>query len=187
MKRTLAFALILVLLAFPAKAKDWCETVYPADPAALAASLLPSLERLNSSIPSLSPREEQWIKEEMAASGQRQLRAISSREYALQQAKYDANSLLGLIRRLTGKHDQADRERSWLWFAYSLLQTDSAFYLAKLVADRVIQREAIPQKWRLLEGAQFTLARSISSERRILAQHILICTLPTVMDLSMTF
>ena len=91
MKRLLA-ALILVLLTSPAMAQGSCGSKYPDNPEQLAASLLPTLERLYAAIPFLSPQEEQWLKEEMVADGQRPVRAVSSREFAIKEAKTNAGS-----------------------------------------------------------------------------------------------
>ena len=68
-----------------------------ADPVQLAAFWLPKLEHLHAAIPSLSPREEAWLKDELSAplTSDRFRRAISSPEFALRKAKENAGSLLG--------------------------------------------------------------------------------------------
>lgn len=178
-------ASVIALLSAQAAAQDNCGSLYPADPAALAAELLPELERLYAGIPALSPREEQWLDEEMAASADRAKRAISSREHALREAKIDAGSLLGVVRQSILKgHNQAELTKGWIRFAHTLIDDDSSLYLAGLVAEKVIQREAIPEDWTLWEGASTSLQNSIRWGRIGLARHVLICTLPSVLGIS---
>lgn len=186
MRRTLTAALVLALLAFPARAQDMCGSSYAADPAALASVWVPSLERLYAAIPSLSPKEEQWLQQEMRGDGQRPVRAVSSREYAMQQAKLNAGSLLGSIRRLTEKRDGAEQTRGWMLFAYTLIESDASIYLSRLVEERVIQREALPDEWTVFASGTFPLKEAIRQARTSLARHVLICTLPTVMGLSLS-
>lgn len=173
MERTLALAVVLTLLAFPAKAQYLCVSTYAADPEALAASLLPALERLHAAIPSLSPRQERWIKEEMRADGMRPVRAVSSREYALQQEKLNAGSLLASIQILTKAIEPKvpwSPTKEWLIFAYSLMESDADLYLARLVTERAIQREVIPNEWTalvgVLAGETFPLRRAIRPRAR---------------------
>ena len=184
MGRTIAAALFLVLLASPARTQDRCGTLFAADPAALAAAWLPSLERLYEGIPSLSPKEEQWLQEEMR-DAQRAVRAVSSLEYAIQEAKLNARSLLVLIRRFIDEHDRTEQTRSWLFFAYTLVEIDTSLYLARLVEERVLQREAIPDDWTVF-ARSFPLQDAIRHGRTIWARHVLICTLPTVIGLSIS-
>jgi hypothetical protein len=155
------------------------------DPTTLAAAWAPLLERLSKAIPSLSPKEEKWLQEEMDVGGQRFVRAASSREYVIQQAKRNADSLLFLARGLSDQRDRAAQARDWLWFAYSLLEGDAALDLARLEAEGVIQREAIPSDWTILFRGGFTLQEAIEMQRRQLARHVLICTLPSVLGVSM--
>lgn len=119
---------------------------YAADPTTLAAAWVPVIERLYEAIPFLSPKEERWLEEELVSV--RVARAMRSREYALRQAKGNAGGLLGLARRLTEKRDRAAQARDWLWFAYALIDPDDALYLARLEAEGVIQRGAIPRNWK---------------------------------------
>ena len=112
---------------------------------------------------------------------------MNSREFALRQAKGNAGGLLGLARRLTEKRDRAAQARDWLWFAYALIDPDDALDLARLEAKGMIQREAIPWDWKWLaevEGGA-TLQETIRWGRTRLAQHVLNCTLPSVLGVSM--
>lgn len=160
---------------------------FAANPTTLAAAWVPLLEPLSAAIPSLSPKEEQWLREEMRGGGRRSVRAVSSREYAIQQAKARADAELTLMRRLTEERDRVAQARDWLWFAYSLIDTDAALYLARLEADGVIQRDAIPWNWRAFARGKggATLQKVIRWGRTGLAKHILRCTLPTVIGVSM--
>lgn len=92
MRRALSAVVVLLLLVSPAKALDLCQEIdysdrlaqlYAADPETLAAAWLPLHERLYAAIPSLSPREQQWLKEEMQSYGKRSVAAHSSRENAI--------------------------------------------------------------------------------------------------------
>lgn len=185
-------AAILILLAGPTLARDACGPqivpAYPADPTALAAEWVPVLERLDAAIPSLSPREEQWLRDEMAsASGGRYMHALNSREFALQAAKRDVSGLLSMLRRLQEVSDQSQRAKAWLLFAYGLIEYDAALYLAWLVAEKVIQLESIPTEWTLLAviaGKNKLEPDVIRGGRTRLARHILVCTLPAVLGVS---
>ncbi len=161
---------------------------FAADPAALAAAWLPPIERLYAAIPSLSPREEGWLEEEMRATPERYLRTLSSREYALREAKQNAGSLLFTIRVLTGVLKPVvprPPTEDWILFAYTLIDSDSSLYLARLVTEQVIQKEAIPDAWTVWSGMKVPLQDSIRDGRTILARHVLICTLPSVLGVSM--
>lgn len=159
MKRTLAvFTTAVALLAPPAAAQDACvepdylgRDLYAADPTALAAAWLRELERLYAAIPSLSPREEQWLREEMVGSGDRFLRAVSSREYAMWYAKLDVGAFIKLLRRAL-EGDQTEQTKGWIWFIHHLLGDNSEPYLARLVREEVIQLDAIPDAWTFAMG-----------------------------------
>ena len=184
MLAALALALALSLPAFPVKAKALCVSRHAAKPAALAASLLPVFERLYEGIPSLSPKEAQWLKEELVAPGKRSDRAFSSREYALLRAKTNSGSLLGGIRFLTGavkvKPPRSPTD-DWLHLVYNLIEDDVDMYLARLVTEGVIQRELMPFYWIFIASTNYgELRLGIRSGRARLARHILVCTLPKV-------
>jgi len=194
MKRTLTvFTIVVALMSTTAAAQDTCipplrvgapprGDLYAADAAALAAAWLPELERLYAGIPSLSPREEQWLNEEMKGGVDRFWRALQSREHALGEAKRDAGSLLSAVRHVFEVPDQAGQTRAWIMFAHTLIDTDSSWPLARLVAEKVIQPEVIPDEWTAWGG---TMQDSIQAGRTLLARHVLICTLPAVLDFSM--
>lgn len=188
-----ALVVILPLLGGPTVAGErfcWVfnfaqPDLWAADPTTLAAAWLPEIERLYEAIPVLSPREEQWLEGELGSV--RAARTMNSREFALRQAKRNAGGLLGLARRLTEKRDRAAQARDWLWFAYALIDPDDAVELARLEAEGVIQRQATPWDWKWLaerEGGA-TLQEAILWGRMQLAQHVLGCTLPSVLGISM--
>ena len=163
--------------------------MHAADPATLAAFWLPEIERLYAAIPSLSPREERWLDEELNAG---RPRAANSREYAIRKAKLNTGSLLGSLRGLTEViKPKGPRQptKDWIFFVYVLIDTDSAYDLARLEAEGVIRREVIPEPWTILEGIfegqEFPLRDAIRTGRSDLARHVLICTLPSVAGISM--
>ena len=139
---------ILPLLAAPAVAGErFCWVFNPAqpdlwaaDPTTFGAAWVAPLEHLSAAIPSLSPKEEQWLQEEMRVDVRRAARAVSSVEYAIQKAKGFADFELSLMRRLTEGRDRAAQARDWLWFAYILIDVDAAVHLVRLEAKGVIQR-----------------------------------------------
>ena len=137
-------------------------------------------------IPFLSPREERWLEEELATLD-RVVRAMNSREYAVRGAKLSLGGDLTLVRRLTEERDRAAQARDLLWFAYALINDTTSLYLARLEAEGVIQREAIPRRWKWLaegEGGA-TLQETIRWGRAELARNVLSCTLPSVLGVSM--
>jgi hypothetical protein len=177
----LSLALVVIpILAPPAMAQDLCGPQWPygtrgADPVALAAAWLPLLERLSDSIPSLSPREAEWLDAEMRGDGGRSVRAVSSREFALQRVKNNTSSLLASTRNLLNeKRTSAQKTQDWLFFAYNLIDEDSDLYLAGLVTEKVIPLKALPEEWK---SPGTPLQESIRWARMGLARHVLICTL----------
>lgn len=160
---------------------------YSVDPAKLAAAWLPELERLSAAIPSLSPREEQWLENELTSEIVERIRHVySSREYAMRYAKRNVHSLLILMNRLNKRQDITAQTRDWLWVIHSLIDSDSAYYLAGLEAEGVAQRRAIPVDWTILTGLGLNLEEAIRHGRIRLANHILACTIPSVLGFSMT-
>jgi hypothetical protein len=155
-------------------------------PVVLAAAWLPLFERLNNAIPSLSPRETQWLKEERQASdAQRSHRALRSREYALQEAKRNADVLLSQVRQLTEKRDTAAQTRGWLMLADILIEPDADHYLARLVEERVVDRKALPWHWPKYWDTFDDIKMSIRGGRTRDAQDILRCALPSVLGVSL--
>ena len=121
----------------------------------------------------------------MQGSPERIQRALYSLEYTIQMAKQNAGSLLHGSRRLKERHDEKSDTRDWLLFAYTLLEVDSGHNLARLVHEQVIAEDAIPDLWTFFQSGGFPLKDSIENQRAFLARHILICTLPAVMGISM--
>lgn len=155
---------------------------YPADPEALAEIWLAPIERLYAAIPSLSPREEQWLNDE-SADPERYLRAARSSTYAVKEAKLDVGSLLGALRVLSGDLQPAGEMtgvESWAFFAQILIDYDAALYLARLETEGILDRTAIPKDWTILAGLDFPLEASIRSQRVALAEHVLACIVPQV-------
>ena len=66
-------------------------------------------------------------------------------------------------------------------FAYTLIEPDSSKPLARLAAGKAIQPEVIPGKWTTYGSNE----DSIRAGRTLLARHVLICTLPSVLGISM--
>lgn len=197
MKR-LACALVIILswLAAPVAAgQSRCFVMDPmrpnqwaADPATLAAAWLPEIKRLYEAIPFLSPQEEQWLKEETVnTDGNRYLSAMASQEYAVQESKLRVGGHLTLVRRLMEAHDREAQTRDLLWLAHALIDNDTALYLARLEAKRVIRREAIPWYWKFFAEGKggATLQEAMRWGRGQLAQHVIACALPSVLGVSM--
>ncbi len=183
------FATILLLgsFVFPARA-DTCGPntidILHSDPVTMAKAWLPLLKRLYEAVPSLSPKEEKWLRQEIGMHGQRSIRAYDSREYAIQKAKQNTGSLLFSIRRLIVAEGQLELIRLWRFFAYTLIDSDAALYLARLVYDKILQREAVPFSWKIYSEGNANLRIPILVARTQLARHILICTLPKISGVS---
>lgn len=155
---------------------------YSKDPDILASTWLTHIELLYSRIPSLSPREEKWLKEEMMDPG-RSVRAYSSREYAIQEAKLNTGSLLGVLRVLTDEIKPKvprTKVQGWSFLAYTLIEYDAARNLAILADENILPLEAFPQLWAMFHDKDFSLVSAIRAERTQLARHILICIIPQV-------
>ena len=156
------------------------------DPSELAKALLPEIERLEAAIPSLSPREEEWLKGELNQKDlRRSLRATDSREHVMRVAKWNAGSLLGSLRVLTKAVTPRVQERQvdqWAFFVYTLIEDDAGVHLARLERDGVIKSDSLPQFWTMIGKTGAPLADSIRMFRSMLARHILICILPKVAD-----
>jgi hypothetical protein len=154
------------------------------DPAKLAAYWLRPIEELNSAIPTLSPKETQWLDEELGKDDRsRTLWALDSREYTVRMARQDVGNLLASLR-ILNRLDQPPQGETpaqrWRRLVYDLIDYDGPLYLAKLVTDDSIEDEQIPKDWSWLAGiaSDFTLQESIRANRLVLARHILACILP---------
>ena len=96
-------------------------------------------------IPSLSPREEQWLDEEMREPiSERAIKAVESREYSGKKGRLDAKNLDHALREISAEHERAELIRKWLRYSYMLLESDTAYHLARLVTDKVISRKDLP-------------------------------------------
>jgi hypothetical protein len=156
--------------------------MYAASPKVFADAWLPQIERLYTALPSISPREEQWLTAE-SSDPQRHLRAIRSSTYAIKEAKLDVGSLLGSLRVLPERVQPAEAASSverWALFAYTLIDYDAALHLARLAEENIVERSTIPERWTLWAGSDFPLDQSIRAERTNLARHVLVCIIPQV-------
>lgn len=158
--------------------------LYAADPTVLAKALLPQIERLYEAIPTLSPREEQWLDDEMNRLEHiRRQRAIDSRENSIRRAKSDAGDLLGTLRVLSKVLVPQPPDRPvvlWTHFVSALIDVDSSLHLARLEALGVIKSDSLPQDWTMFGKTGQSLRDSIQAIRVILAKHILVCIVPAV-------
>ena len=183
-KKILAFAAGFFLSAATWAAPGFCpgHSGFASKPDELVKALLPSIERFYSSVPSLSPREEKWLSEELSQSDSgRLMRAVNSRDYALQTVKLNAGGLLGSLRVLSKEAKPRAGARTvddWALFVYTLIEQDAAMYLARLESEGVISVSNIPPDWSVLRDKSFPLQNAISAARTSLARHILVCTLP---------
>lgn len=78
-----------------------------------AQAILAYWQDFNDRIPRLSPKEDEWVKDEMAAEGDRRNRVMSSKEYALQQLTYISSACVRYSQRVLGAledSEQADGE-----------------------------------------------------------------------------
>lgn len=172
------------------------------NPTEFAEYWLSSIQRLYEAIPSLSPREEQWLMEMGAipdlkskddpywrAKGgvtfEKQNRAQGSLEYSIWDAKRDAGILrmhlqvlLKIINPSPPRHPAVD----WGHLAHSLLDRDAALQLARLEAKGVIPREVIPVPWSILANADYPLQNAIRDQRLTLARHILFLLIPKTFE-----
>jgi hypothetical protein len=142
---------------------------------ALAKYWVEAFERLDSAIPSLSPREQQWLEQEMSGDGQRRVRAVESREFAIRQVKLDSGNLLAIVRALSEGTWRPSARTGWIFLANSLIDRHAEYHLERLVRDKVIAFDALPGSWTL--GNPGSVASSVRYGRIGLAQHVLSCSL----------
>jgi len=158
--------------------------IFAADPIALAQVLLPQIERLHEAIPALSPREEQWLDNEMnRLDAVRLKRAIDSRENSIRRAKWDAGGLLASLQLLNKVVTPQTPERPvvmWANFVSTLIDDDGSLHLARLAALGVIKSDSLPQHWTIWGSTGQPLRDSIQDVRVMLAKHILVCIVPKV-------
>lgn len=160
--------------------------IFAANPMVLAKVLLPQFERLYEAIPTLSPREEQWLDNEMnRLDAVRWKRANDSRENSIWRAKLDAGDLLGTIRVLSKAVVPQLPERPvvvWTHLASALIDDDGSLHLARLEAMGIIKSDSLPQHWTMWGTTGRPLRESIQDVRVMLAKHILTCIVPAVAD-----
>jgi hypothetical protein len=190
MKRILVLTLAFLAVASPAWGVDrLCGGVYQeAHPKKLALFLHPQFEKLYNAIPSLSPKEEEWLNEEMVAPGRRSVRVLSSREYTQRTAKRDAGSLYATLGIITGrlrKDNPPHEATSWLRLAYWLAshRDNLPFDYVQLVEKKLLDWEMLPYQWRFMassSGLSADRVRAIHWGRSMLATHIISCILPAV-------
>lgn len=183
-KKILVFAVGFFLSAATWAAPGFCpsHSGFASKPDELVKALLHSVERFYSAVPTLSPREEKWLSEELSQSDSgRLLRAVNSREYAIRTVKSNAGGLLGSLRALSKEAKPRAGARpvdDWALLVYTLIEQDAAMHLARLESEGVISVNNIPPDWSVLRDRTFPLQNAISAARTSLARHILVCTLP---------
>lgn len=187
---TCIFLSLFLCNAVPAQTAECPETSHAeakgrsSDPAQLAAYWIRPIEDLYSAIPTLSPKEQQWLDDELAKDDRsRTLWALDSREYTVRMARLDIENLLTSLRVLNKLDPPRPGEtpaQRWRYFVYDLIDYDGPLYLAKLVTDDIIEQKRIPKDWSWLTGiaSDFSLQESIRANRLVLARHILACVMP---------
>lgn len=183
--------LVMIGLAFPTprvSQTEFCpvseqEASRSPDPSALAEFWLERFELLSDAVASLSPREEQWLQDEVNQSdSQRVARAMRSQEYAIREARRDADNLLSL-RLVTGDTVppvEMPAIMNWSFFVSALLDYDAPVHLARLASEGLVDEAAFPSAWTVLAGGGFPLEESIRAARTNLARHIVVCVIPQV-------
>ena len=157
------------------------EHVDAANSAVFSAAWLSALERLAAAIPTLSPDEEIWLEKRMSGDPSRAVRDMVRRKYILQKVRQNAQGLAAIMRQITHEQDQKALVENWIMFVSTLLEQDSAYYLARLIAEQIVRREAVPDLWVMLmkDNADYEMIRDqVVCGRTTLAQNVLDCTLP---------
>lgn len=190
-------AVLIALLASavsttPAVGREDCEVmvrpygrgvVNGHDVQAFARGWLPAAIQLDDAIAELSPREEAWLAGEMKQI-ERIQKAIGTIEYARQKAKRDASSFRIILQALAdGKQDQISPVRRVLFMLDQLVESDTPFYLARLILDGELSRKVV--FWELFQDLTIvprpdTLVANIRAGRDIFARDLVRCTLPAL-------
>ena len=144
----LSFLLAMLSISMSTLAEAPCTAAGPV-PATLsthagradyAKSLLRANEVLNKAVPELSPREEEWLKQEWSAGGRRQGNAFMSAEYSISLAKSHASLRSRLILPVSKRETMPIAVEMQYWSRIASSYLDSAFAqaVAQLVEKKVI-------------------------------------------------
>ena len=118
-----------------------------------AKSLLNDFSRLEAAIPTLSPREDEWVTREyrdaLAASGgkvsERYFRLTDSKEYNIKHALLWVNNVTGLLRDITKSDNDTIREvRLWSGLVMLLANGQNIEQTWRLTELEVISRDNLP-------------------------------------------
>jgi hypothetical protein len=155
------------------------------DVTALSRAWLPAIEKLARAIPTLSPRETEWLNSEKAAGGDRLMRAISSSEAAQQSAKQEAQELFLLVGNLARALDRDGQARILILIQQNLLKTSTVDALVEIVTRSIITRESLPYTWISFSIFGGSLERSVIDGRALMALDIARCALPAVLRIGL--
>ncbi|HCP78655.1 MAG: hypothetical protein CML16_04440 [Pusillimonas sp.] len=156
-------------------------------PQDLAKSLLADYSALYNSIPTLSPAEQKWLKEEsMANSVNRRVRAANSREDALETAKGLLESIKASLEYAAGHKPQPHVNASITW---SFLSADIIDYrllesISRLVAMNELPQASIPTSLNHFADPfwEMSFEKGLTITATQLAEHILRCIMPQVVN-----
>jgi len=158
---------------------------FSSDPKTFAETLQMEFSKLVEAIPTLSPREMDWLEAELKANdGTRAVRAVSSKEYAIRQVRTHAVSIRDGLQQLSGSRPIASVHPSIQWSFLTAALIDWGFQenIDRLVLASVISKSAIPSHWMAYNGSPFNyrVRESISIHFTRVANHVLTCLMPQV-------
>ena len=140
----------------------------------------PKLEKLYSAIPNLSPKEEKWLNDEIAAGGDRLSRISSSNEFAIRVVKWDIGDALFVMQNKINVNSKLIKIVAWSEFVYYLTwRSDLAFYIDMLIHSGNIKISDLPPSWILLGE---TTKDKINFGKMLLSSNILGCIIPKIAE-----
>jgi hypothetical protein len=133
----------------------------------------PKFEKLNASIPSLSPKEEEWLKNELKSNeASRRFRVNNSTENYLRDVKRWTSMLQYLISNSETSTDKLS------FLAYELSDPFMSDRISVLIERKVLDKNALPSEWTLFGLSTQALDRT----RMHLVSFLSSCTIPNTLS-----
>ena len=158
------------------------------NPSSIIQAWLHSFQRLDQSIPTLTPREAVWLEGELKSNNvEREMRARISQEFAIRETKRNLNILTFALSAALSQSSKEQKVRALLLAQSSLLERFAADRIAALVRYRVIDIAVLPRIWTILAGVNNEFLESeINTLRAELVNNIAVCILPPILEIRLS-
>ena len=160
--------------------------IYPKNPVHFAEILLKDFKSLQKVLPILSPKDEEWLNNELNSNDvNRHLRATNSTQYSQDYLTKQIGNLIVSLEFISGarKFKTSRPAKSIQWgFLTAFLTRETmelGFHIKRLIDLKAIQKSSIPETF-LMQSNYFTTTESFAFYLLARVDHILFCIMPQV-------